>query len=227
MEVPVKVLAVDDEEDILHIVKYNLTKELFDVYTAKNGIECLTKVAECSPDIILLDVVMPGLQGIEVCKKLKSDERYKHIPIIMLTAKSTERNIVDGLNIGADDYLTKPFSIKVLIARIKALMRRMGGNESEIIKIGELELNLATREVTLKGNKIGFTHSRFQMLALLASNPNIAFSRKDIIRHIKGEDYPVTDRAIDVHIVELRRHLKEYGKYIKSVRGVGYKFKMD
>lgn len=227
MEVPVKVLAVDDEEDILHIVKYNLTKELFDVYTARNGIECLAKVAECSPDIILLDVVMPGLHGIEVCKKLKSDERYKHIPIIMLTAKSTEKNIVDGLNIGADDYLTKPFSMKVLIARIKALMRRMGEAESEIIKIGELELNLATREATLKGRKLECTHSRFQMLVLLAGNPNIAFSRKDIIRRIKGEDYPVTDRAIDVHIVELRRRLKEYGKYIKSVRGVGYKFKMD
>ncbi len=227
MEKPVKVLAVDDEEDILHIVKYNLTKELFDVYIAKNGIECLAKVAAHSPDIILLDVIMPGLHGVEVCKKLKSDERYKHIPIIMLTAKSTEKNIVDGLNIGADDYLTKPFSMKVLIARIKALMRRKSGNKSDFVKIGELEINLATREITLKGKKIEFTHSRFQILALLASNPNVAFSRKDIIRHIKGEDYPVTDRAVDVHIVELRKHLKEYGKYIKSVRGVGYKFKMD
>lgn len=227
MEGAIKVLAVDDEEDILHIVKYNLTKELFDVYIAKNGIECLAKVVAYSPDIILLDVVMPGLNGIEVCKKLKSDERYKNIPIIMLTAKSTEKNIVDGLNIGADDYLTKPFSVKVLIARIKALMRRKSGNKSEIVKIGELEINLTTREITLKRTKIEFTHSRFQILAMLASNPNVAFSRKDIIRHIKGKDYPVTDRAIDVHIVELRKHLKEYGKYIKSVRGVGYKFKID
>ena len=227
MEELVKVLAVDDEEDILHIVKYNLTKEFFDVYTAKNGLECLAKLAEIKPDIILLDVVMPGLHGTEVCKKLKSDERYKHIPIIMVTAKSTEKNIVDGLNIGADDYLTKPFSMKILIARIKALIRRKSGNESEIVKIGDLEINLTTREVVLKGEKIEFTHSRFQLLALLVSNPSVAFSRKDIIRHIKGEDYPVTDRAVDVHIVELRKQLKEYGKYIKSVRGVGYKFKMD
>lgn len=227
MEESIKVLAVDDEEDILHIVKYNLTKELFDVYTAKNGTECLAKIAAYSPDIILLDVIMPGLDGIEVCKKIKNDERYKHIPIIMLTAKSTEKNIVDGLNIGADDYLTKPFSMKVLIARIKALIRRKRGSESKIVQIGELKLNLKTREVTLKKEKIEFTNSRFQILVLLTSNPNVAFSRKDIIRHIKGENYPVTDRAVYVHIVELRKQLKEYGKYIKSVRGVGYKFKMD
>lgn len=227
MEKLVKVLVVDDEEDILHIVKYNLEKEFHNVYIAKNGIECLNKVAEINPDIILLDLVMPGLNGFEVCRKLKSDERYKHIPIIMVTAKSTEKNIVDGLNIGADDYLTKPFSMKVLVARVNALIRRKGGIESEVIRIEDLELNLATREITLKGEKIEFTHSRFQILALLAGSPNVAFSRKDIIRHIKGEDYPVTDRAVDVHIVELRKHLKGYRKYIKSVRGVGYKFKMD
>lgn len=222
-----KILVVDDEADILHLLKYNLSKECFTVFTAKDGEDGFNKVKEISPDLVILDVVMPKMHGTEVCRLIKEDERYKNIPVIMLTAKSTEKNIVDGLNIGADDYVTKPFSIKVLIARVKALLRRKEEIQHDILKIGELELNLTTREAFFEGENIELTFSRFQILALFLSNPNVAFSRKDIIVKIKGEDYPVTERAIDVHIVELRKKLKSYGKYIKSIRGVGYKFETD
>ncbi len=220
----VKILVVDDEADIVHLLKYNLSKECFNVLTAKDGEEGLAKIKEIMPDLVILDVVMPKLHGTEVCRIIKSDERYKNIPVIMLTAKSTEKNIVDGLNIGADDYVTKPFSIKVLIARVKALLRGKKEVKNEILKIGELELNLTSREVFLEGENIDFTFTRFELLALFLSNPNVAFSRKDIILKIKGDDYPVTERAIDVHIVELRKKLKSYAKNIKSIRGVGYKF---
>ena len=222
-----KILVVDDEEDILHLLKYNLAKECFTVFTAKDGEEGFFKVKEIEPDLVILDVVMPKLQGTEVCKLIKEDERYKNIPVIMLTAKSTENNIVNGLNNGADDYVTKPFSIKVLIARVRALLRRREEVHHEILKIGEIELNLTTREAFFEGSKIELTFSRFQILALFLNNPNVAFTRKDIIVKIKGEDYPVTERAIDVHIVELRKKLKTYGKYIKSIRGVGYKFETE
>lgn len=220
----VKILVVDDEADIVHLLKYNLSKECFNVFTAKDGEEGLSKIKEIMPDLVILDVVMPKLHGTEVCRIIKNDERYKNIPIIMLTAKSTEKNIVDGLNIGADDYVTKPFSIKVLMARVKALLRRKKEVKNEILKIGELELNLTSREAFLEGESIDFTFTRFELLALFLSNPNVAFSRKDIILKIKGDDYPVTERAIDVHIVELRKKLKSYAKNIKSIRGVGYKF---
>lgn len=219
-----KILVVDDEADIVHLLKYNLSKERFSVFTAKDGEEGLSKIKEIVPDLVILDVVMPKLHGTEVCRIIKSDERYKNIPVIMLTAKSTEKNIVDGLNIGADDYVTKPFSIKVLISRVKALLRRNQEVKKEILKIGEIELNLTSRETFLKGEVIDFTFTRFELLALFLSNPNVAFSRKDIILKVKGEDYPVTERAIDVHIVELRKKLKDYGSNIKSIRGVGYKF---
>lgn len=222
-----KILVVDDEADIVHLLKYNLSKECFTVFTAKDGEEGLNKIKEIMPDLVILDVIMPKLHGTEVCRIIKSDERYKNILVIMLTAKSTEKNIVDGLNIGADDYVTKPFSIKVLIARVKALLRRNKEVQNEILKIGELELNLTTRESFFQGESLELTFSRFQILSLFLSNPNVAFSRKDIILKIRGDDYPVTERAIDVHIVELRKKLKSYGKNIKSIRGVGYKFETE
>ncbi|HBM16021.1 MAG TPA: DNA-binding response regulator [Lentisphaeria bacterium] len=220
-----KILVVDDEEDLLDLLKYNLAKEGFQVFTAKDGEEGLKLFKEIEPNLAILDVVMPKMSGIKLCQYLKSDERYKSIPIMMLTAKSTEKNIVDGLNIGADDYVTKPFSIKVLIARVNALFRRNRKIEdNEILKIGGIKINLNSREVFLNDEKLELTFSRFQILALFLRYPDTVFSRKEIIVKIKGEDYPVTERAIDVHIVELRRKLKAYGKQIKSIRSVGYKF---
>jgi len=220
-----KILVVDDEGDILDLLRYNLAKEGFSVFTAKDGEEGFKLFKAIEPNLAILDVVMPKMHWTELCLKIKSDERYRHIPVIMLTAKSTEKNIVDGLNIGADDYVTKPFSIKVLIARVKALLRRNGGiKEQKTLKIGGIELNLTSREAFLDGEKLELTFSRFQILALFLSHPGTAFSRKEIIVKIKGEDYPVTERAIDVHIVELRKKLKSYGQNIKSIRSVGYKF---
>jgi two-component system, OmpR family, alkaline phosphatase synthesis response regulator PhoP len=223
-----KILLVDDEKDIADLIAYNLKKNNFSVQYVKSGEACLEIVREFKPDIILLDIMMPGISGIETCKKLKEHKSTKSIPVIMLTAKSTETDIVDGLNSGADDYITKPFSIKVLLARINAMIRRENDEEtkSEIFRIGDLSINNQTREVYLTDKKINLTYSRFEILLLLINNPNKVFSRSNIVKKVKGDDYPVTDRSIDVHIVELRKKLGDFGKNIETVRGVGYKMRI-
>ena len=167
---------------------------------------------------------MPGISGIDVCKKIKADPKTKDIPVIMLTAKITEKDIVTGLNSGADDYMVKPFSLRILIARIKAQLRRLDTNTESNIRLGDLTVNTESRQVLLKNKKIELTFSRFEILTLFIKNPEKVFSRKQIVKEIRGDNYPVTERAIDVHIVEMRRLLKEYGNCIKTVRGVGYKF---
>ena len=221
----IKILLVDDEEDILDLLKYNLEKEGYQIFTAKNGDEGYRLFKEIEPNLAILDVIMPKMNGNELCRHIKSDERYKHTPVMMLTAKTTEKNIVEGLNIGADDYVTKPFSVKVLVARVQALLRRNNHlQEKEILKIGGIEIHQDSHEVFLNGEKLELTFFRFQILTLFLSNPDTVLSRKEIIVKVKGEDYPVTERAIDVHIVELRKKLKAYGKHIKSIRSVGYKF---
>jgi two-component system, OmpR family, alkaline phosphatase synthesis response regulator PhoP len=221
-----RVLIVDDEEDILDFLSYNLKKEGYDVVTVDSGRKCLENMTKQLPDVVLLDIMMPGISGIDVCKKIKADTKTKDIPVIMLTAKITEKDIVTGLNSGADDYIVKPFSMRILIARIKAQLRRLDANtESNInIRIGDLTVNTEARQVLLKNKKIELTYSRFEILTLFIKNPGKVFSRKQIVKEIRGDNYPVTERAIDVHIVEMRRLLKEYGNCIKTVRGVGYKF---
>ena len=219
----VKILIVDDEVDIIDFLSYNLKKQGFDIITANSGEECLGKVNESLPDLILLDVMMPGISGIQTCKRLKKNIKTKDIPVIILTAKTTETDVVIGLNSGADDYIVKPFSLNILNARIKAQLRHVEV-KNDIFRVGKLELNRETREVRIDGNVIELTFSRFEMLLLFVKNQGKAFSRKDIVLAVKGDDYPVTERAIDVHIVEMRKRLGEYGKCIKTVRGVGYKF---
>jgi len=219
-----RVLIVDDEEDILDFLSYNLKKEGYDVITVDSGRKCLENHTKQLPDIILLDVMMPGISGIDVCKKIKADPKTKDIPVIMLTAKITEKDIVTGLNSGADDYMVKPFSLRILIARIKAQLRRLDTNTESNIRLGDLTVNTESRQVLLKNKKIELTFSRFEILTLFIKNPEKVFSRKQIVKEIRGDNYPVTERAIDVHIVEMRRLLKEYGNCIKTVRGVGYKF---
>jgi len=222
-----RILAVDDEVDILDILRYNLKRENYDVITVETGEECLKKAEQLEPDLILLDLMLPGIDGLTACKMLKADKKLKRIPVIMLTAKGDESDIVTGLELGADDYITKPFSSKVVSARVKAAIRRTDvqeTSEQEIIRQKGIELNTVTREINLNGVALKLTYSEFEVLRLLASHPGWVYTRNQIVNKIKGDDYPVTERAIDVQIVGLRKKLGESGALIETIRGVGYRF---
>tara|TARA_A100001011_G_scaffold245931_1_gene254109 strand:- start:45236 stop:45925 length:690 start_codon:yes stop_codon:yes gene_type:complete len=222
------ILIVDDEPDILQLLAYNLELANYSTKTFENGEDAIIYAREILPDLILLDLMLPGINGLKVCELLKKDKTTSKIPIIMLTAKGEENDIVKGLDIGADDYITKPFSPKVLIARIDAVLRRLNFNqldkESEVIKFKNLSIHLGKREVNLDDKKIVLTFSEFQILTLLINRPGWVFTRNMIIDALHGENYPVTDRSVDFQIVGLRKKLLHYGNYIKTVRSVGYRF---
>ena len=222
-----KILVVDDEEDILELVRYNLVREGYAVVCALSGEEAL-KAANSDPvDLIVLDLMLPGIDGLEVARRLKQNDDTKEIPIVMLTAKGEEADIVTGLELGADDYLTKPFSPRILIARIKAVLRRQSGGvelESEILNVRELSIHPGRRHVTANGKSLDLTFTEFQVLYFLARRPGWVFTRSQIVDAVRGDDYPVTDRSVDVQIVGLRKKLGPFGKYIETVRGVGYRF---
>ena len=223
-----RILVVDDEEDILELLRYNISKEGYDVISSENGEDALVAVKRHSPDLIILDLMMPGIDGLDVCKQLKAASETKAIPIIMLTAKSSESDIIVGLELGADDYISKPFSPKVLLARIKSVLRRTTGeateNNDEIIERQGISVHTAARNVLFNGKEINLTYSEFEIIYLLIKHPGRVFSRKQIMTAARGDDYLVTERAMDVQIVHLRKKLGDAGKYIKTVRGVGYKF---
>ena len=223
-----KILVVDDEEDILELVRYNLSREGYRVTGTLTGEEALRKVRSDAFDLIVLDLMLPGMDGLAFTKSLKNDPRLRNIPIIMLTAKGEESDIVAGLELGADDYITKPFSPKVMIARVRTALRRHTEepeDEMAIVKIYDLEINPGRRSVMAKGDSIDLTYTEFQVLLLLAKRPGWVFTRSHIVDSIRGNDYPVTDRSVDVQIVGLRKKLGVFGKYIETVRGVGYRFK--
>lgn len=223
-----KVLVVDDEEDILRLVEFNLVREGYGVICAASGEKALSTARSASPDLILLDLMLPGLDGLEVCRLLRMDEATKNTPIIMITAKGEEADIVTGLELGADDYITKPFSPRVLLARIKAVLRRdktESTGESEGISIHELVIDPGRHTVTVNGKIQDLTLTEFRILHTLARRPGWVFTRYQIVEKARGEDSEVTDRSVDVHIVSLRRKLGDAGKYIDTVRGVGYRFK--
>jgi two-component system, OmpR family, alkaline phosphatase synthesis response regulator PhoP len=222
-----KILVVDDEEDILELVRYNLSKERYRVSSALSGEIALQKAREERPDLILLDLMLPGLDGLTVCRQLKRDPLTSITPIVMLTAKGEEADIVVGLELGADDYIVKPFSPRVLQARIKAVLRRREHDDAEdaSINIHDLSIYPARHEVLLEGVPITLTTTEFRILHFLARRPGWVFSRDKIINAVKGEDYAVTDRSVDVQIVGLRKKLGPAGECIQTVRGVGYKFK--
>jgi len=222
-----KILVVDDEEDILELVRYNLSKERYRVSSALSGEIALQKAREERPDLILLDLMLPGLDGLTVCRELKRDPLTSSTPIVMLTAKGEEADIVVGLELGADDYIVKPFSPRVLEARIKAVLRRREHDDAEdaSINIHDLSIYPARHEVLLEGVPITLTTTEFRILHFLARRPGWVFSREKIINAVKGEDYAVTDRSVDVQIVGLRKKLGPAGECIQTVRGVGYKFK--
>ena len=226
-----KILIIEDEEDILALIHYNLVKEGFQVLSSTSGEEGVKLAQSQSPDLILLDLMLPGIDGLEVCRILKGKQQTQATPIIMLTAKGEESDVVKGLEMGADDYITKPFSPKVLIARIQAVARRGGAtpagevDDTEVIERGELFIHPGRNEVLVQGKPVELTFTEFRVLHFLASRPGWVFTRYQIVNAVRGEDYSVTDRAVDVQIVGLRKKLGPCGKYIETVRGVGYRFK--
>ena len=222
------IFVVDDEEDILELVRYHLTREGFLVATATNGESAVKTISQKPPDLILLDLMLPGINGLEVCRILKKENKTADIPIIMLTAKGEESDIVTGLEIGADDYITKPFSLKVLIARIHTIVRRKQRpptDKNTIIRIHDLVINPGRHEVLIKGKLIEMTFSELRILHLLAGRPGWVMTREQIVDAVRGEDYAVTDRAVDVQIVGIRKKLGARAEYIETVRSVGYRFK--
>jgi two-component system phosphate regulon response regulator PhoB len=222
------VLLVDDEEDILELLEYNLRKDGYRICTAATGEAALKAVRAQPPDVILLDLMLPGLDGLEVCRILKGDARTRPIPIIMLTAKGEEADIVTGLELGADDYITKPFSPRVLSARVKAVLRRKvvePTDDKSVLKVHDLVIHPGRHEVLCKGGAVELTNTEFRILHLLARRPGWVFTRYQIINGVQGEEVAVTDRSVDVHIVSLRRKLGPCGEYIETIRGVGYRFR--
>ncbi len=220
------ILIVDDEEDVLELVRYNLEKNGYRTETACTGEEALTKAYARLPDLLILDLMLPGIDGLEVCKKLKSNTKTQSIPVIMLTAKGEEADIVTGLELGAEDYIIKPFSPKVLVARVRRVLHRAvaGELENTPVKIHELIIDPARRQVLIKNKPVDLTFTEFNILYALAKKPGLVFTRYQIVDALHGDDYLVTDRAVDVQIVGLRKKLGPCSKYIETVRGVGYRF---
>ena len=225
------IIVVEDDLDIRELISFNLANEGHQVFEANNGEVGIDKARNNNPDLILLDLMLPGIQGLDVCRIIKSNQETKEIPIIMVTALGQEEDIVKGLETGADDYITKPFSIKVLIARVNAVLKRsieVGEGKSKDILINGINIKTRSREVWVNKNLINdLTFSEFQILYLLAGHPGWVFTRYQIIDKIRGDNYPVTDRSVDFQIVGLRKKLGDAGKLIKTVRGVGYRFTPD
>jgi two-component system alkaline phosphatase synthesis response regulator PhoP len=226
-----KILIVDDEQDILELISYNLSKEGYKVQTAPDGMKGLEVARRVRPDLVILDVMMPGMDGFEVCRTLRQDKEFAETAIMFLTAKSGEIDQILGLELGADDYLQKPISPRVLLARVKSMLRR-GGDASrtetivapEILRLGNLEVNRQNYTVRVDGKEIFFPKKEFELLAFLAANRGKVFTREALLRRIWGESVFVIDRTVDVHVSKIREKLGTYGAWIETVKGVGYRF---
>lgn len=223
------ILIVDDEEDIIELIKYNLKNEGYAVLTAQTGELAIKMAKQSQPDLIVLDLMLPGIDGLEVTRYLRGHDLTRDMPIVMLTAKGEESDIVTGLELGANDYISKPFSPKVLIARIRAILRRRGKNSErigeKIRQEGGLVIDHKRHRVTIEGQEIDLTLSEFELLSFLADKKGWVFTRNQIVDAIRGENYAVTQRSIDVIIVGLRKKLGSFADSIETVRGVGYRFK--
>jgi two-component system phosphate regulon response regulator PhoB len=228
------VLVVDDERDILELVKYNLDREGYHVTVVATGEDALAAARTKTPDIVVLDLMLPGVDGLEVCRRLKGDPKTRNIPIVMLTAKGDEADVVTGLELGASDYVTKPFSPRVLTARIRAVLRRGGEAEDDeaTIRIKDLTIHSGRHQVLVKDKPVELTATEFRILLFLARRPGWVFTRQQIVDAAQADDVFVsdrfvTDRSVDVHIVSLRRKLGSAGASIETVRGVGYRVQDD
>jgi two-component system, OmpR family, alkaline phosphatase synthesis response regulator PhoP len=226
-----KILIVDDEKDIVQMLKYNIEKEGYAVLTALNGNRALEQARENKPDLILLDVMMPEMDGWEVCKQLMRDEKTARIPVIFLTAKGSEVDEVVGLELGADDYIIKPISIRKLIARIKTAFRRKEAMAlpaeklPEVLRVEGMEINIPNYTVRIGGDEIFLPKKEFETLVYLANHRGRVISREALLNAVWGENVVVVDRTVDVHIRKIREKLGDYGDYIETVKGVGYRFK--
>ena len=224
---PGTILVIDDEKDLIELVRYNLQKEGFDVIGAPDGKAGLEIAREHRPDLILLDLMMPGMDGLEACRRLREDGRTAGIPVILLTAKATEADRVVGLEMGADDYVTKPFSPRELVARVKVRLRRVAaeGEDREVLRRGDLVVDAGRHEVSWKGKPVVLTAAEFRILRFLAKAPGRVYSRSDILDGAFDRDAAVTDRTIDVHVMAVRKKLGKGGVLLETVRGFGYKLR--
>ena len=222
------ILVVDDEKDILELVSYNLTRNSYGVITVMTGEDAITRARADGPDLIVLDLMLPGIDGLDVCRILKNDPKVRGTPIIMLSAKGDEADVVTGLELGADDYITKPFSPRILLARVKAVLRKANRSvetEEAVIKRGDLMIDPGRHEIRYGDQVVEMTYSEFRILHFLARRPGWVFTRNQIIDAVRGDDYPVTERSVDVQVVGLRKKLEPFGSFIETVRGVGYRFR--
>jgi len=226
-----KILIVDDEKDIVDLVAYNLEKEGYETLKALDGEKALQMVRTRIPDLVILDLMLPGIQGLEVCKRIRKVPETAAIPIIMLTAKGEEIDKVLGLEVGADDYITKPFSVKELLARVKAVLRRSearrAADQTEIFEFKGLRIDFKSYEVTVDGRKISLSPTEFRLLKFLSRNPGRVYSREQILDRVWGDDAFVEPRTVDVHVRRLRAQIEKdlnSPNYIVTVRGAGYKF---
>lgn len=222
------VMIVEDEPDIAELLAFNLSREGFETSIVARGDLALQEISRRRPGLVLLDLMLPGLSGLEICRLLKAKPETASLPIIMITAKGEEADIVVGLELGADDYIPKPFSIKVVIARLHAVLRRRQtppAKSDASIKVHDITINPGRHEVLCGKSAVDLTASEFGLLHFLAARPGWVFTREQIVDGVKGADYAVTDRAVDVQVVSLRRKLGKRGDYIETVRGVGYRFR--
>jgi len=222
-----QILVIEDEEDIVELIRYNLVQNGFRVTAATTGDEGLRQARNRIPDAIVLDLMLPGLDGMEVCRELRRDDRTAAIPLIILTARAEEPDVIAGLELGADDYMAKPFSPRELVARVRALLRRRRQeqtNRNETLRVKDMVIHPGRHEALAGGKPLDLTFTELRILRLLASRPGWVFSRDQIVTAVHGEAYPVTDRAVDVQIVGLRKKLGARARYIETVRGVGYRF---
>lgn len=222
-----RILVVEDDPDIRELLSYTLGKEGYEVLAAPDGDSGLSMALHRKPDLVILDVMLPGLDGLQVLKRLKADERANGIPVLLASAKGEDADVVAGLELGAEDYVTKPYSPRVLVARVRTALRR-GARErvtgSAPISIGPITLDPERHEVLAGGRRADLSATEFQLLALLMRRPGRVYERSAIIDAVKGGDYPVSDRSVDVQVVSLRRKLGEHGALVETVRGVGYRF---
>ncbi len=221
------ILVIDDEPELVKLLDYNLTRAGYLVLSAKDGENGLAAARKHSPDAIILDVMMPGLDGWEVCKRLRTDPSTSAIPILMLTAKAEEGDRVLGLELGADDYVTKPFGVRELLARVKALLRRseIATASPEVVKSGKIVIDSSRRTVTVSGKPVALTATEFNLLKSLAEKEGRVISREDLLSLARGDEVAVMDRTVDVHVAALRKKLGKQGEMIETVRGVGYRMR--
>jgi phosphate regulon transcriptional regulator PhoB len=224
-----RIVVIEDEPDILEVISYNLRREGYEVVSSMSGEDGLEKIEKVNPQLVVLDLMLPEIDGIELCRKLKADPLTQGVPIIMVTAKGEESDIVLGLGVGADDYVTKPFSPKELVARVKAVLRRAhasteGDHKDRIVRAG-VSIDLKRHEVKVEGRPVSFTATELRLLHFLASHPGRVFTRDQLLSRVIGEEAIVIDRNIDVHVRAIRKKLGEYRDLVETVRGVGYRFK--